>query len=87
MEFNLINQSPTAPIAGVYRYELIPADKPMDYYIDLWYIYGLGDTETILSSVEDSIYLEEGDRLVLNSDGKVIIKKKEIHLKLVVNNG
>ncbi len=87
MEYDLINKSPLAPIAGVYRYELIPAEQPMDYYIDLWYVYGLGDNETLLASMEDTVYLEEGDRLVLDADGKVVIKKKEKHLKLVINNG
>lgn len=86
MEYDLINKSPLAPVTGVYRYELIPAEQPMDYYIDLWYIYGMGDDETLLSSMEDTVYLKEGDRLILDSDGKVIVKKKKKHLKLVVNN-
>jgi len=63
MEYDLINKSPLAPITGVYRYELIPAEQPMDYYIDLWYLYGLGDNETLLASMEDTVYLEEGDSL------------------------
>ena len=45
VEFNNqrpINQSLEAPVDGVYRYELIPAENPVDYYVDLWYQFSMG---------------------------------------------
>jgi hypothetical protein len=88
MEENLINRSPAAPIAGVYRYELIPAEKPMDYYIDLWFQFGMGsDPKKLLSVMDDAFYLEKGEYIVIDLDGNVSVKKKERHLKLVIING
>lgn len=86
MDERSINQSPEAPIDGVYRYELIPANKPMEYYIDIWYQFGLGDEKEILNRFDDAVFLKTGDRIEINSDGEVQIKKKERHLKLVVSN-
>ena len=92
MSFNnlderVINQSPEAPIDGVYRYELIPADKPMEYHIDIWYQFGMGDDDKeILDRFDDAVLLKTGERVGLDSEGKIYIKKKERHLKLVVSN-
>jgi hypothetical protein len=83
----LINKSPDAPVEGVYRYELIPAENPMDYYIDLWYQFGMGDDpKKLLNTMDDVVYLKEGDRVEINPEGEVYIKKKQRHLKLVVTN-
>ena len=86
MDERSINQSPEAPIDGVYRYELIPANKPMEYYIDIWYQFGLGDDKDILNRFDDAVYLKAGDRVEINVEGEVSIKKKKRHLSLVVNN-
>lgn len=87
IEENIINRSPEAPVEGVYRYELIPAENPMEYYIDLWYQFGMGDDPNkLLDSIEDSVYLKKGDSVELNEEGQIFINKKYKHLKLVVNN-
>ena len=86
MDERSINQSPEAPIDGVYRYELIPANKLMEYYIDIWYQFGLGDDKDILNRFDDAVYLKAGDRVEINVEGEVSIKKKKRHLSLVVDN-
>lgn len=86
MDKRVINQSPEAPIDGVYRYELIPAENPMEYHIDLWYQFGMGDEKEILSRFDDAVFLKTGDRIEINSEGEISVKKKERHLKLVVSN-
>ena len=86
MDENLINRSPEAPLDGVYRYELIPAETPMDYYIDLWYQFGMGDEKKLLDVLDDAVYLKAGDRVEINDEGEVFVRTKEPHLKLVVNN-
>jgi hypothetical protein len=85
--FLTINKSLAAPINGVYRYVLIPAEKPVEYYIDLFYVYGLGTDEEVLETVEDTVYLSKGERLIIDSEGTIKVEKKERHLKLVVING
>lgn len=85
--FYTLNKSPLAPINGVYKYVLIPAEKPLDYYIDLFYIYGQGSDDEALEAIEDSVYLKEGEWLTVDADGNVKVQKKERHLKLVVTNG
>lgn len=86
MDKRVINQSPEAPIDGVYRYELIPAETPMDYYIDLWYQFAMGDEKKLLDVLEDAVYLNAGDRVEINENGKISVIKKGSHLKLIVNN-
>jgi len=86
MDERLINRSPEAPLDGVYRYELIPAETPMDYYIDLWYQFAMGDEKKLLDALEDAVYLKAGDCIEINEDGEVKIRKKGSHLKLIVNN-
>lgn len=82
------NKSPPAPIEGVYRYELIPAETPMEYYIDLWFQYGIGlDDKDILNKYNDAVYLNKGDIVSVNDNGIVSVVKKQSKLKLVVNNG
>jgi hypothetical protein len=81
------NRSTTAPISGVYRYELIPAETPVDYYIDLFYVFGQGSDEEVLEAMEDTVYLKTGEWLTIDLDGNIKIQKKERHLKLVVTNG
>lgn len=81
------NRSATAPISGVYKFELIPAENPIDYYIELFYIFGQGSDEEVLEELEDTVYLKKGEWLVIDSDGNVTVQKKERHLKLVVTNG
>lgn len=81
------NRSTTAPIPGVYRYELIPAESPIDYYIDLFYVFGQGSDEEVLEAMEDTVYLKKGEWLSIDYDGNVTVQKKERHLKLVVTNG
>ena len=89
VEFNNqrpINQSLEAPVDGVYRYELIPAENPVDYYVDLWYQFSMGmDYRELLAEYDDAVYLEKGDSVVIEND-IVSVKKKEPKLKLVVNN-
>jgi hypothetical protein len=81
-----VNKSVEAPVDGVYRYELIPAEKPVDYYIDLWYQFSMGmDTKRLLTEYNDAVYLEKGDCVVIQDD-VITVKKKEHKLKLVVNN-
>lgn len=86
-EFILINKSVVAPVSGVYRYVLIPVKNSINYYIDLFYIFGQGSDEDVLNKIEDTIYLKKGERIIVNSHGKVEIEKKQNHLRLVVNNG
>lgn len=86
MDERLINQSPEAPIDGVYRYELIPAESPPDYYIDLWYQFAMGDEKELLKVFDDAVYLKAGDCVQINAEGEVSIKKKKRHLSLVVDN-
>ena len=86
MDERLINRSPEAPLDGVYRYELIPAETPMDYYIDLWYQFAMGDEKKLIDVLEDAVYLKAGDCVEINEDGEVKIRKKGSHLKLIVNN-
>lgn len=85
-EFFILNKSVEAPISGVYRYVLIPAKNPFDYYIDLFYIFGQGSDEKALEQIEDSLYLKKGEYLIIDLKGNVKIQQKERHLKLVVNN-
>lgn len=88
MDERIVNKSAEAPIEGVYRYELIPAEKPIDYYIDLWYQYGMGESpETLLNIFEDAVYLKQGEYVEIDCNGNVMVRKKERHLKLVINNG
>ena len=82
---HVLNRSVEAPIEGVYRYELIPAETSMDYYIDLWYQFGMADPESLLENTHDYVYLNKGD-VVIIQDNIVTVRKKESHLKLVVNN-
>ena len=82
-----LNRSVEAPIEGVYRYELIPAETPMNYHIELWYQFGMGDDpKKLLETLDDAVYLNKGDSVVIDSDGKVSVKKRGYHLKLVVTN-
>lgn len=88
MEENILNRSVEAPIDGVYRYELIPAENPIDYYIDLWYQYGMGlDDNELIKQFDDAFYLKKGEYVIIDINGNILVKKKEKHLKLVVNNG
>lgn len=82
------NCSAPAPVSGVYRYELIPAEIEGCCYIDLWYQFamGMGDVH-LLEHFNDAVYLNEGDRVILKDDKTISIKRKETKLKLVVNNG
>ena len=81
-----LNKSVEAPVDGVYRYELIPAEKPVDYYIDLWYQFSMGmDQRKILEEYEDAVYLEKGDCVIIENE-IITVRKKEPKLKLVVNN-
>jgi hypothetical protein len=81
-----LNQSFAAPIAGVYRYELIPADSPINYHIDLWYQFSMGmDDEELLNEYDDAVYLKKGDYVVFENE-TVKVKNKTPNLRLVVNN-
>jgi hypothetical protein len=80
-----VNRSMEAPVDGIYRYELIPAEKPVDYYIDLWYQFSTGLDAKELLEYTDAVYLERGDCVVIEND-VITVRKKEIKLKLVVNN-
>jgi hypothetical protein len=86
MDERLINRSPEAPLDGVYRYELIPAETPMDYYIDLWYQFAMGDEKKLLDVLDDAVYLKAGEYVEINEDGEPMVRKKGSHLKLIVNN-
>lgn len=82
-----LNISPEAPVAGVYRYELIPAAGG-NCYVDIWYQFAMGmDEAALLEFIEDSFYLNEGDRIAINDIGLPYVKVKQKPLRLVVNNG
>ena len=85
-EFLTLNKSVTAPIDGIYKYVLLPAENPINYYIDLFYVYGQGPDDELLESMEDTVYLKNGEWLTIDSDGNVKVQQKERHLKLVVAN-
>ena len=81
-----LNRSVEAPIEGVYRYELIPAETPMNYHIELWYQFGMGDDpKKLLETLDDAVYLNKGDSVIIQDD-VVTVRKKERHLKLVIMN-
>lgn len=82
----VVNMSVEAPIEGIYRYELIPAETPIDYYIDLWYQFGMADPESLLENTHDYVRLNKGDVVIIQDD-VVTVRKKERHLKLVIDNG
>ena len=44
------------------------------------------DPKKLLDTMDDAVYLKEGDRVEINPEGEVYIKKKQRHLKLVVTN-
>ena len=83
-----LNISVEAPIAGVYRCELIPTKNPDEFHIDIWYQFAMGmSNEDLLQAYDDAIYLEEGDKVTMDSHKKFVIVKKKRNLRLVVNNG
>lgn len=81
------NESPPAPLDGLYRYELIQTSGISNdgtYYIDLWFIYAQ-DTKT--ASREDLLELKAGDKVIRDDNGTIKVIKNKPTLRLVVDNG
>lgn len=81
------NESPPAPLDGLYKYELIQTSGiagDNTYYIDLWFIY----SQELVSTIEnDLLELKAGDKVVRDNQGNIKVVSNKPKLKLVVNNG